>query len=205
MLELNFNELEDEERKVEALASHITGILNLIGEDVNREGLIRTPERVAKVLQFLTSGANQENHIDELLKSGMFAHEYDEMVLVKDIEFYSLCEHHLMPFYGRVHVAYLPQGKVIGLSKIPRLVDVYARRLQVQERMTTEIRNALQTYLEPKGVAVMVQAHHMCMMVRGVQKQQSTTTTVALSGDFLNDIKTREEFMHLVFSNNHGN
>jgi GTP cyclohydrolase I len=205
MLELNFNELEDDERKVEALANHITGILNLLGEDVNREGLLRTPERVARVLQFLTSGSNQENNIDQLLKSGMFEHEYDEMVLVKDIEFYSLCEHHLMPFYGRVHVAYLPQGKVIGLSKIPRLVDVYARRLQVQERMTTEIRNALQTYLEPKGVAVMVQAHHMCMMVRGVQKQQSTTTTVALSGDFLHDIKTREEFMHLVFSNNHGN
>ncbi len=202
MGDIDFEDLGDSP-KIAELATHIEAILKLLGEDTNREGLLKTPTRVAKAIDFLTSGSrngNEEsgNGIEKLLSSAIFTHEYDEMVLVKDIEFYSLCEHHLLPMYGKVHVAYMPNGKVVGLSKIPRLVDVFARRLQVQERLTTEIRNALQTYLDPKGVAVMIQAHHMCMMVRGVQKQQSTTMTVALSGEFLNDIKTREEFMRMA-------
>lgn len=183
------------------LAFHVKEILKLIGENVEREGLIKTPSRVATAFKFLTSGTGCEDQVRELLSSAIFTNDYDEMVMIKDIEFYSLCEHHILPFYGKVHIAYIPKGKVIGLSKIPRMVDIYARRLQVQEQLTMQIRNAIQKYLDPKGVAVLIQAHHMCMMVRGVQKQNSTTVTSALSGDFLTDLKTREEFMHLVLAN----
>ncbi|MBA2369151.1 MAG: GTP cyclohydrolase I FolE [Candidatus Protochlamydia sp.] len=193
----DFEEMEND-RKAIQIAEHISQILTLIGEDVNREGLLKTPTRVAKVLEYLTMGSSQEREVEVLLSSALYTHEYNEMVLIKDIEFYSLCEHHMLPFFGRAHIAYMPDGKVIGLSKIPRLVDLYARRLQIQERMTMQIKDALQKHLEPKGVAVLIQASHMCMMVRGVQKQQSTTVTSALSGEFLTDFKTREEFMHLV-------
>jgi GTP cyclohydrolase I len=194
----DFEEMEND-RKAYEISEHISQILTLIGEDVNREGLLKTPTRVAKVLEYLTMGSNQEKDIETLLSSALYTHEYNEMVLIKDIEFYSLCEHHMLPFFGKAHIAYIPDGKVIGLSKIPRLVDMYARRLQIQERLTMQIKDALQKNLEPKGVAVLIQASHMCMMVRGVQKQQSTTVTSALSGDFLTDSKTRDEFMHLVF------
>lgn len=191
--------MEEPNDNSDLIASHMNEILKLIGENVDREGLLKTPARFANAFKFLTSGSKYcENKICNLLTSAIFTHEYDEMVLMKDIEFHSLCEHHLLPFYGKVHIAYIPNGKVIGLSKIPRLVDVFSRRLQVQEQLTVQIRNALQTYLEPKGVAVLIQAHHMCMAVRGVQKQNSTTVTSALSGGFLTDLKTREEFMHLI-------
>ena len=153
------------------ISNHIKDILKLLGEDEGREGLLKTPERVAKVLKFLTMGSGQEEKVHQILSSSVFSDEYDEMVLIKDIEFYSLCEHHMLPFYGKVHIAYIPKGKVIGLSKIPRIVDVYARRLQIQERMTMQIKNAIQSYLDPKGVAVLIQAHHMCMMIRGVQNK----------------------------------
>jgi GTP cyclohydrolase I len=183
---------------VKQIALHVSEILKLLGEDVLREGLLKTPERVAKAFKFLTSGKMDDSEVDHLIQSAEFTSGYNEMVLVKDIEFYSLCEHHMLPFYGKVHVAYIPNGKVIGLSKIPRVVEVYARRLQIQEQLTTQIRDALQTHLEPKGVAVVIEAHHMCMMIRGVQKHQSTTITSALSGCFLEDHKTREEFMDLI-------
>lgn len=181
-----------------AIASHVKEILALLGEDVNREGLIKTPDRVAKALKFLTSGSQLENEVESILTTALFSQDYNEMVLIKDIEFYSLCEHHLLPFYGKVHIAYLPDSQVIGLSKIPRIVDVYAKRLQLQERMAVQIRDAIQNHLKPKGVAVVIEACHMCMMIRGVQKQQSTTITSALSGNFLTDPKTRAEFMQLI-------
>lgn len=181
-----------------AIASHVKEILVLLGEDTNREGLIKTPDRVAKALKFLTSGSQLENEVESILTTALFSQDYNEMVLIKDIEFYSLCEHHLLPFYGKVHVAYLPDSQVIGLSKIPRIVDVYAKRLQLQERMAVQIRDAIQNHLNPRGVAVVIEACHMCMMIRGVQKQQSTTITSALSGNFLTDPKTRAEFMQLI-------
>ncbi len=184
------------------IAEHVKEMLILLGEDVHREGLVKTPERVAKALTFLTMGETQDDSVKELMSTAVFSHEYDEMVLIKDIEFYSLCEHHMLPFYGRVHIAYIPNGKVIGLSKLPRVVDVYARRLQIQEQMSMQIRDAIQNNLQPKGVAVVIEAHHMCMMVRGVQKQQSLTITSSLSGEFLTDQKTREEFMTLVHVKN---
>lgn len=193
----DFESIENDDRTAE-LARHISEILSLIGEDANREGLLKTPERVAKVFQFLTSGQGREDTVQALLSSAIYSSEYDEMVLMKDIEFCSLCEHHLLPFYGKVHVAYLPDKKVIGLSKIPRLVEVYARRLQIQERMTIQIKEALQNNLQPKGVGVLVEASHMCMMIRGVQKLHSTTITSSLSGEFLNDARTRAEFLKLV-------
>lgn len=180
------------------LADHYRRILELLGEDSKREGLIKTPMRVAKSMQFLTQGYD----IDpvKILKSAMFKEEYQQIVLVKDIELYSMCEHHLLPFYGKAHVAYIPNGYITGLSKIPRVVDAFARRLQVQERLTVQIRDCIQNTLHPLGVAVVIEAAHMCMQIRGVQKQNSVTTTSAFTGAFLNNRKTREEFMRLIGS-----
>jgi GTP cyclohydrolase I len=175
----------------------MTGILEALGEDPEREGLLRTPERVAKALQFLTQGYLIDPA--EILRSALFHEEYSEIILVKDIEVFSLCEHHLLPFIGKAHVAYIPNGRIVGLSKIPRVVDVFARRLQVQERLTLQIRDAIQDVLEPQGVAVVIEAKHLCMIMRGVQKQHSVTTTSAMSGQFF-DPSTRQEFMRLVTS-----
>ncbi len=178
----------------------ITGLLNEIGEDPEREGLIKTPERVAKTYEFLTSGYNK--NIDEVMNDAVFSEKYDEMVLVRNIDFYSLCEHHMLPFYGKVHVAYIPNGKIIGLSKIPRIVEVFSRRLQVQERMTRQIADTLADYLQPRGVAVVSEAFHMCMMMRGVEKQNSSATTSAVHGDFKEDARTRAEFLNLISQKN---
>ena len=178
------------------LAKHYKAILELLGEDSAREGLLKTPERVAKAMQFLTQGYNL-NPV-EILNSARFQEDYHQIVLVKDIEIYSLCEHHMLPFYGKAHVAYIPNGTITGLSKIPRVVDAFARRLQVQERLTIQIRDCIQETLDPLGVAVVIEAAHMCMQMRGVQKQNSVTTTSAFTGAFLKDIRTREEFMRLI-------
>ena len=174
----------------------IFDLLKNIGEDPKREGLLETPRRVADAYEFLTSG--YEKKIEEVMNEALFNEKYDEMVLVKNIDFYSLCEHHMLPFYGKVHVAYIPDGKIIGLSKIPRIVDVFARRLQVQERMTQQIADTIQRYLQPKGVAVVSEAYHMCMMMRGVQKQNSSATASAVYGDFKDDPRTRAEFLNLI-------
>jgi GTP cyclohydrolase IA len=174
----------------------IHDLLKNIGEDPKREGLLETPSRVADAYEFLTSGYNK--NIDEVMNDALFNEKYDEMVLVKNIDFYSLCEHHMLPFYGKVHVAYIPDGKIIGLSKIPRIVDVFARRLQVQERMTQQIADTLAQYLQPRGVAVVSEAYHMCMMMRGVQKQNSSATASAVHGDFKDDPRTRGEFLNLI-------
>lgn len=174
----------------------VTDLLKYIGEDPSREGLIETPRRVSDAYEFLTSGYNK--NIEEVMNNALFNEKYDEMVLVKDIDFYSLCEHHMLPFYGKVHVAYIPDGKIIGLSKIPRIVEVYARRLQVQERMTRQIADTIEKYLQPRGVAVVSEAHHMCMMMRGVEKQNSSATTSAVHGDFKEDPRTRAEFLNLI-------
>jgi len=171
-------------------------LLNEIGEDPNREGLINTPERVAKAYEFLLSGYTKD--IDSEINSAIFNEKYDEMVLVKNIDFYSLCEHHLLPFYGKVHIAYIPNGKIVGLSKLPRIVDIFARRLQVQERMTQQIADILNNHLNPIGIAVVVEAYHMCMMMRGVQKQNSFAITSAVHGVFQEDAKTRNEFFNLI-------
>ena len=178
------------------LAKKISSVLSEIGENPEREGLLKTPERVAKSMDFLTNGYKQDPA--EILKSAMFSEDYSQMVLVKDIEIYSLCEHHMLPFFGKAHIAYIPNGHIVGLSKIPKIVDVFARRLQVQERLTDEIKDCLQDTLNPKGVAVVIAAQHLCMQMRGVQKQQSSTTTSAFSGIFLKDEKTRSEFMNLI-------
>ncbi len=174
----------------------IFDLLKNIGEDPKREGLLETPRRVADAYEFLTSG--YEKKIEEVMNEALFNEKYDEMVLVKNIDYYSLCEHHMLPFYGKVHVAYIPDGKIIGLSKIPRIVDVFARRLQVQERMTQQIADTIQRYLQPKGVAVVSEAYHMCMMMRGVQKQNSSATASAVYGDFKDDPRTRAEFLNLI-------
>jgi GTP cyclohydrolase I len=171
-------------------------LLLSIGEDPSREGLLETPRRVADAYEFLTSG--YDKNIEEVMNEAVFNEKYDEMVLVKNIDFYSLCEHHMLPFYGKVHVAYIPDGKIIGLSKIPRIVDVFARRLQVQERMTQQIADTLEQYLQPRGVAVVSEAYHMCMMMRGVQKQNSSATTSAVHGIFKDDPRTRTEFLNLI-------
>ena len=171
-------------------------ILKDLGEDPNREGLIKTPERVAKAMKFLTNG--YEVDPDQIVKQAIFHEEYSEMVLVNDIEIYSLCEHHVLPFFGKAHIAYIPNGKIVGLSKIPRVVDTFSRRLQVQERLTIEIRDCLQRTLEPKGVAVVLECSHMCMQMRGVQKQNSATTTSAFTGLFLSNDSTRKEFINLI-------
>ncbi len=178
------------------LAGNIKSVLSEIGENPEREGLLKTPERVAKSMEFFTNG--YEKDPDAILKSAMFAEDYSQMVLVKDIELYSLCEHHMLPFFGKAHVAYIPNGHIVGFSKIPRIVDVFARRLQVQERLTDEIKDCLQDTLNPKGVAIVIEAQHLCMQMRGVQKQHSSTTTSAFSGIFISDEKTRAEFIHLI-------
>ncbi|MBL0100517.1 MAG: GTP cyclohydrolase I FolE [Saprospiraceae bacterium] len=179
----------------EALAGMFGQIIHELGEDKNREGLSKTPERAAKAMQFLTQGYQQD--ATQILQSALFKEDYNEMVVVKDIEVYSLCEHHLLPFYGKAHVAYIPNGYVVGLSKIPRVIDVFARRLQVQERMTHEILHAIDDALKPHGVDIVIEAAHMCMMMRGVQKQNSTTTTSAFTGAFRN-METRNEFLSLI-------
>ena len=183
------------------LAEHYDAILRLLGEDVNREGLQKTPIRVAKAIQFLTHGYNVDPY--EIVRNTKFKEDYPQMVIVKDIELYSLCEHHMIPFYGKAHVAYIPNGYITGLSKIARVVEAYARRLQVQERLTMQIRDCIQDTLNPMGVAVVIEAAHMCMQMRGVQKQNSVTTTSAFTGAFLSDIKTREEFIHLIGTRMH--
>ena len=178
------------------LAKNIKAVLKEIGENPEREGLLKTPERVAKSLDFLTNGYDLDPA--EILNKAMFKEQYSQMVLVKDIELYSLCEHHMLPFFGKAHVAYIPNGHIVGLSKIPRIVDVFARRLQVQERLTDQIKDCIQETLNPKGVAVVVEAQHLCMQMRGVEKQHSSTTSSAFSGLFLKDEKTRAEFMNLI-------
>ncbi len=185
----------------EQISKHYLEILKLLGEDPSREGLLKSPERIAKSLQFLTQG--YEADPVAILNSAKFKEEYQQIVLVKDIEIYSLCEHHMLPFYGKAHVAYIPNGYITGLSKIPRVVDAFARRLQVQERLTVQIRDCIQETLNPLGVAVVIEAAHMCMQMRGVQKQNSSTTTSAFTGAFLRDIRTREEFMRLIGTNLH--
>jgi GTP cyclohydrolase I len=182
--------------KTELLAEHYKAILQLIGENPDREGLLNTPERVAKAIQFLMQGYNTDPK--ELINKAKFKEDYQQMVLVKDIELYSMCEHHMIPFYGKAHVAYIPNGYITGLSKIARVVEAFARRLQVQERLTVQIRDSIQETLHPLGVAVVIEASHMCMQMRGVQKQNSVTTTSAFTGAFLTQNKTREEFIHLI-------
>ena len=200
-LERNYSKKEvfNEENKVK-ISSHYKNIINLLGENETREGLLKTPERAAKAMQFLTHGYD-DNPV-EILKSAMFKEEYSQMVLVKDIEVYSLCEHHLLPFFGKAHVAYIPNGFITGLSKIPRVVDAFSRRLQVQERLTNEIRDCIQDTLNPLGVAVVIECSHLCMQMRGIQKQNSSTTTSAFTGEFLKDA-TRKEFISLISANLH--
>ncbi|MCQ2140686.1 MAG: GTP cyclohydrolase I FolE [Bacteroidales bacterium] len=188
-------EIYDEKTTAE-IAVHVKEILRLLGEDESREGLIKTPERVAKALQFMTQGYSQ-NGI-EIIQSAMFNEPYSQMVLVKDIELYSTCEHHMMPFIGKAHVAYIPNGKITGLSKIARVVETFARRLQVQERLTEQIRDCIQESLNPLGVAVVIEASHTCMQIRGVQKSNAVTTTSAFSGIFLSSSRTRNEFLNLI-------
>ena len=178
------------------LAAHVKEILRLLGEDPDREGLVKTPERVAKALQFTTKGY-QENGT-EIIRQAIFDEKYQQMVLVKDIELYSTCEHHMMPFIGKCHVAYIPNGKITGLSEIARVVETYARRLQVQERLTVQIRDCIQEALHPLGVAVVIEANHTCMQIRGVQKSNAVTTTSAFSGIFLSSSRTRNEFLNLI-------
>jgi GTP cyclohydrolase I len=189
------DEFYDEET-TNRLAQVYKGVLTDIGEDPEREGLLKTPERVAKALQFLTHG--YDINPEEILKSALFQEEYSEMVIVKDIEVYSMCEHHMLPFFGKAHVAYIPNGTIVGLSKIPRVVDAFSRRLQVQERLTIEIRDCIQKTLNPKGVAVVLECAHMCMQMRGVQKQNSFTTSSAFTGLFLSNDSTRKEFINLI-------
>ena len=181
---------------IEELKYHYHEILRLLGEDPEREGLLKTPERVAKAMSFITKGYTEDPI--EILKSALFKEEYKQMVLVKDIELYSICEHHMLPFYGKAHVAYIPNGQITGLSKIARVVECFTRRLQVQERLTVQIRDSIQEALNPMGVAVVIEASHMCMQMRGVEKQSSATTTSAFTGIFLSDPRTREEFMTLI-------
>lgn len=188
--------MEYNDELTDKLAGHYKEVLDLIGEDGKREGLQKTPERMAKAMQFLTQGYDQ--HPDDIINSAIFHEKYSEMVIVKDIEVYSMCEHHMLPFFGKAHVAYIPNGKIVGLSKIPRIVDAYSRRLQVQERLTIEIRDCIQRTLAPKGVAVVIEASHMCMQMRGVQKQNSVTTSSAFTGLFLNNDSTRKEFINLI-------
>jgi len=183
-------------RLIKNISEKYFSILETIGEDMKREGLLKTPERAAKALQFLTHG--YDLNPAEILRSALFKDDYKQMVLVKDIEIYSLCEHHMLPFFGKAHIAYIPNGKIVGLSKIPRVVDAFARRLQVQERLTTQIRDCIQDTLKPLGVAVVIEAKHLCMLMRGVQKQNSVATTSAFTGEFLENPKTREEFMDLI-------
>ena len=187
-------DMYDEETS-EEIADHVSSILEILGEDPSREGLEKTPERVARAYQFLMHG--YALNPKDILQQALFEEAYDEMILVKDIEVYSLCEHHMLPFYGKAHVAYIPDGKIVGLSKIPRTVDVFSRRLQVQERLTLQIRDAIDEVLEPLGTAVVIEAKHLCMMMRGAEKQNSMTTTSSVSGEF-DEHATRAEFMRLI-------
>ena|SRR5579863_5562872 len=189
------------EKEGDSIAAHMEKILRLLGEDTSREGLVRTPERADKALRFLTSG--YRTSIEQIVNGALFTHECDEMVVVKDIEFYSLCEHHLLTFFGKMHVAYLPNRKVIGLSKIPRIVDMFARRLQLQERLTQQVASTLNQVLEPRGVGVICEARHFCMMMRGVEKQHSGAVTSAMLGAFREHKETRDEFLSLVSQRNH--
>ena len=181
----------------EEIKGHFSEVINLLGEDTSREGLVKTPERASKAMKFLTEGYEMDPK--QILQSAMFKENYNEMVIVKDIELYSLCEHHMLPFFGKAHIAYIPNGHIVGLSKIPRVVDVFSRRLQVQERLTEQILDCINDTLQPEGVAVVIEASHMCMMMRGVQKQNSTTTTSGFRGSF-KDTDTRNEFLKLITS-----
>ena len=187
---------EYDEKTTRELAAHVKAILELLGEDPEREGLLKTPERVAKAWQFLTQGYEQNGEM--IVRSAVFTEPYSQMVLVKDIELFSLCEHHMLPFIGKAHVAYIPNGRITGLSKIARVVETYARRLQVQERLTEQIRDCIQDSLQPMGVAVVIEAMHTCMSMRGVEKSNAITTTSAFSGIFLKSDKTRNEFLQLI-------
>lgn len=192
---------EREQAKVQAeLQKHYEAILGLIGEDASREGLLKTPERVAKAMQFLTQGYGQSP--EDILRGAMFREDYKQMVIVRDIDFYSMCEHHMLPFFGKVHIGYIPNGYITGLSKLPRVVDVFSRRLQVQERLTTEIKECIQKTLNPLGVIVVIEAEHMCMQMRGVEKQHALTTTSDFTGAF-KEAKTREEFMLHIARSRH--
>lgn len=195
---MSYKKIESyDEAQTQALTEHYKSIIQNLGEDVDREGLLKTPERVAKAMQYITAG--YEMDAKSILESAKFHEDYSEMVIVKDIELYSLCEHHMLPFFGKAHIAYIPNGVITGLSKLARVVDCFARRLQVQERMTHQIVDVIQETLNPLGVAVVIEAKHLCMMMRGVGKQNSVTTTSAFSGEFTNSI-TRTEFMHLISS-----
>jgi GTP cyclohydrolase I len=197
-----YNKIESwDAANIEELSSIYYRVLQLLGEDPEREGLKCTPLRVAKAMKFMTMGYDQNPC--EIINSAKFKEEYKQMVIVKDIDFYSMCEHHMLPFFGRAHVAYIPNGYITGLSKLARVVEAFSRRLQVQERMTTQIRNVIQDCLNPLGVAVVIEAQHMCMQIRGVQKQNSVTTTSAFTGIFLDHLNTREEFVHLIGSTLH--
>ena len=191
-----FSEEKYDAETTEKIAAHVKEILKLLGEDTEREGLLKTPERVAKAMQFMTKGYAQDGV--EIIKSAVFDEEYQQMVLIKDIELYSSCEHHMLPFIGKAHVAYIPNGKITGLSKIARVVETYARRLQVQERLTVQIRDCIQEALNPLGVAVVIEATHACMQIRGVQKSNAVTTTSAFSGAFLSSARTRNEFLNII-------
>ncbi|RKR12878.1 GTP cyclohydrolase I [Maribacter vaceletii] len=194
----SYKNLEEYDQEVtKEVQEKYTSILNGIGEDVSREGLVKTPERAAKAMQFLTQGYDLDPV--KILKGAMFKEDYDDMVIIKDIELYSLCEHHMLPFFGKAHIAYIPNGHIVGLSKIPRIVDVFARRLQVQERLTHDILECINNTLKPQGVAVVIEASHMCMMMRGVQKQNSVTTTSGFRGQFEKQ-ETRNEFLKLISS-----
>lgn len=185
------------EEKIEVISTHYKSVIEHLGEDPTREGLEKTPERVAKAMQYLTHG--YELNASDIIKSAMFTEDHNQMVIVKDIEVYSMCEHHMLPFFGKAHVAYIPNGKIVGLSKIPRVVDAFARRLQVQERLTDQIKDCIEETLKPLGVAVVIEAQHMCMQMRGIQKQNSVTTTSSFTGAFEKD-STRKEFISLISS-----
>ena len=197
-----YNKIESwDEENVKELSGIYYRVLKLLGEDPDREGLIKTPERVAKAMHFLTMGYSMSPC--QIINSAKFKEDYKQMVLVKDIDIYSMCEHHMLPFFGKAHVAYIPDGHITGLSKIARVIEAFSRRLQVQERLTVQIRNTIQECLNPLGVAVVIEAQHMCMQIRGVQKQNSVTTTSAFTGIFLSNLNTREEFIHLIGSKLH--
>lgn len=188
------------DEKINKMASHYSDIITELGEDVNREGLLKTPERVAKAMSFLTHGYDMDPA--EILKSAMFQEDHNHMVIVKDIEIYSMCEHHMLPFFGKAHIAYIPNGWIVGLSKIPRVADAFSRRMQVQERLTDQIKTCIQETLNPLGVAVVIEAKHLCMQMRGIQKQNSVTTTSSFTGEFEKDA-TRKEFIQLIGNNLH--
>ncbi|MDB9775385.1 GTP cyclohydrolase I FolE [Vicingaceae bacterium] len=188
------------DEKINKMASHYSDIITELGEDVNREGLLKTPERVAKAMSFLTHGYDMDPA--EILKSAMFQEDHNHMVIVKDIEIYSMCEHHMLPFFGKAHIAYIPNGWIVGLSKIPRVADAFSRRMQVQERLTDQIKTCIQETLNPLGVAVVIEAKHLCMQMRGIQKQNSVTTTSSFTGEFEKDA-TRKEFIDLIGKNLH--